>query len=135
MKMKPELGIQGNVADIFKWLTRRVGEERYQIHIYLVGGDYTWKDPTWTDPPFDYQAWTDSIIFSPGDALDFNYDPTLFDVIQAGSAELYAKCSAEQNLGIFTSGDDEGILTSPGTYYFFDAESCKRNMKFHVIVN
>lgn len=36
---------------------------------YLVGGDYTWKDPTWTDPPFDYQAWTDSIIFSPGDAL------------------------------------------------------------------
>lgn len=66
---------------------------------------------------------------------DFHYDPALFDVIQAGSAELYAKCSADQNLGVYTSGDDEGILPVSGTYYFFDAEACKRNMKFFVVVN
>lgn len=45
------------------------------------------------------------------------------------------QCSADQNLGVYTSGDDEGILPVSGTCYFFDAEACKRNMKFFVVVN
>lgn len=68
---------------------------------------------------------------------EFIYDPSLYDVVVAGSPELFEACSIDHNFGFYHSGHDELIFPVPGTYYFFDRATClsgNPNMKFFVVV-
>ncbi|XP_061996720.1 mavicyanin-like [Rosa rugosa] len=100
-------------------------------YIFAVG-----EDTGWNDQRYDYQAWADNYFYNPGDTLFFLYDPGLYDVVVAGSAELFDACSIDHNLGFYHTGRDELVLPTPGTYYFFDRATCKDfHMKFYVNVN
>ncbi|KAL6134754.1 hypothetical protein ACLB2K_066982 [Fragaria x ananassa] len=94
--------------------------------IWVVGGE----DAKWESPGFDYQAWSDSMRFWAGDELVFKYDPSSYNVVVAASQDDYDQCNLVPNLGVYSSGQDALILTSPGNYYFMCQGLCESGMKF-----
>ncbi|KAL6128559.1 hypothetical protein ACLB2K_071914 [Fragaria x ananassa] len=94
------------------------------------------EDTGWNSEHYDYQGWADGYSFQTGDTLFFHYDPDLYDVVVAGSGELFDACSTDQNLGTYDSGRDELVLPTPGIYYFFASFACaSHHMKFYVVVH
>ncbi|KAE8709352.1 Chemocyanin [Hibiscus syriacus] len=79
-----------------------------QAKTFTVGDASGWS--------FNVQSWTKGKKFKAGDALVFNYDPSVHNVA-AVDMNGYNSCSASPSSAVYGSGNDE-IKLSKGRNYF-----------------
>ncbi|XVE72781.1 hypothetical protein DITRI_Ditri11bG0066100 [Diplodiscus trichospermus] len=75
---------------------------------FTVGGTSGWS--------FNVQSWAEGKKFKAGDALVFNYDPSLHNVAVV-DVNGYNSCSASPSSEVYSSGND-AIKLSKGRNYF-----------------
>ncbi|KAJ0246380.1 Phytocyanin domain-containing protein [Hirschfeldia incana] len=99
--------------------------------LHKVGGSAGWT----TLGKVDYQKWTSSDIFTPGDSLLFVYN-TQFHNVKQVSRRDFLSCNATSALATYSSGSDTVALKTPGHYYFICGfpGHCQSGQKLHVLV-
>ncbi|RID47808.1 hypothetical protein BRARA_I04374 [Brassica rapa] len=107
------------------------GESLASSSLHKVGGSAGWT----TLGNVDYQKWTSSDIFTPGDSLLFVYN-TQFHNVKQVSRRDFLSCNATSALATYNSGSDTVALKKPGHYYFLCGfpGHCQAGQKLHVLV-
>ncbi|CAN6979101.1 unnamed protein product [Brassica rapa subsp. trilocularis] len=107
------------------------GESLASSSLHKVGGAAGWT----TLGNVDYQKWTSSDIFTPGDSLLFVYN-TQFHNVKQVSRRDFLSCNATSALATYNSGSDTVALKNPGHYYFLCGfpGHCQAGQKLHVLV-
>ncbi|KAL0756806.1 hypothetical protein Bca101_094474 [Brassica carinata] len=107
------------------------GESLASSSLHKVGGSAGWT----TLGNVDYQKWTSSDVFTPGDSLLFVYN-TQFHNVKQVSRRDFISCNATSALATYNSGSDTVALKKPGHYYFLCGfpGHCQAGQKLHVLV-
>ncbi|KAK3230444.1 hypothetical protein Dsin_002325 [Dipteronia sinensis] len=102
--------------------------------IYKVGDSAGWTSIKGQGNVVDYKKWALSKSFRAGDALLFEYDPQIHNVMQVSRRD-FVSCKPTDPISTYSTGKDMISLKAPGHYYFVGPNHCEDGLKFAIRVS